>query len=100
VRECGSAEVSPAGLLPGRVNPRLKSDQPRLALTRSANEASPARIGQSEARSTFNLPQGLLGEVGEFYEPGGGVPARVDGAEASVSGRARPERVKPPLGRR
>jgi len=32
---------------------------------------------RSEARRPqpkVNLPQGLLGEVGEFYEPGGGAP--------------------------
>jgi len=32
----------------------------------------------AEAGSKFNLPQGLLGEVGEFYEPGEGAPAPLD----------------------
>jgi hypothetical protein len=31
----------------------------------------------------FNLPQGFLGEVGEVYEPGGGVAGRPGLAEAS-----------------
>jgi len=56
---------------------------------RSANEASPAREGQSEARAKFNLPQGLLGEVGEFYEPGGGTPGRAGASVLSGSFRRR-----------
>jgi len=66
------------------------------------------RAGTPEARPKFNLPQGSLGEVGEFYEPGWGRaaagnvrenvgPQRYPKAMNSVFGTLSPGRVNPRL---
>jgi len=75
---CDGGPLSPVSLL---LIPRAEA----AALRTGA--AIRERVGW---RSKFNLPQGLLGEVGEVYEPGAGAPRPVERAGTSGFGRVRP----------
>jgi hypothetical protein len=106
VRKCGSVDgrnrgLSGAGEIDGRrearyAAERLKPPQRRRKAPQTARgftgSRRPARrdeVGSARWSST-SPSSSVLGEVGEVYEPGGGVPVA----------RRLPERVNPPLGRR